>query len=202
MNHQLADNILRAYLAERRHRRNGFPRCSSGFGSARHVSKCHGAPTIESRRGERLCAVCRQPCDLKHLEMRSAPVCLTERWPDPVTGEQRIEIQTIAVHETRQIDRDGEDRKNVSALWRWVALSRMIEPRPRDMPLARWEFDLVAWWLVLDHGIAQAVRIGTTSRQRLGKWTEWSVRTAVEEGREIVNRRAARERGLVQELVA
>jgi hypothetical protein len=186
--HHLADSILRAYLAERAHRRNPYPRCSSGFGSARHVSACHSAPTRESKRGEMLCDRCGQPCDLAWLEQRR-------------TRQERVDpAAMVHVHETRQVDRDGEQRANVESVWRRVALERLVTRVPADLPRERWRFDLVAWALLLDYR-EQALDVGMRSFPLLRPWHPDRVSRGVEEARGVVTRRALRAPALTSEVL-
>lgn len=193
----LADTLLSAYIRERRHRRNPYPRCSAGFAGARFVSRCHRAETYESRRSGKIqCVVCGQPCELQNLEQRATPLRVTERW-----HRQTIEVPLMAVNETRVVDRDAEDRAMVSGTWRYLALARLIEPRPRSMSDERWRYVLVAWGLALDFGRERGAMVGGQLFSGRGTWTPGAVRVAMEQGREVVGSRAERRPLWVESLV-
>ena len=146
--------------------------------------------------------MCRSPCDeLKWLAANPKPAPRRERVR--VRGRrttQLVEVQTMAVNETRVVDRGREDRVHVNALSRVIAVFRLVDPRPRGMELLRWRFDLQAWALKLEFGRRRAADIGRVHAPELGHWSERSVRTAVDEGRPILFARALRRRGQVEDI--
>jgi hypothetical protein len=199
----LADTLLSAYVSERRHRRNPYPRCSAGFAGARHVTKCHGAPTTTSKRGDLLCETCRRIvgskdiCELRHLDQRGSVPRVVE-----IRNGQRVEVETMRVAPTRVVDRDAEDRAAANGASRLVALARIVEPRPREMRVERWEFTLTAWALYLDLGRVRAAHAGREHfRAQGGTWSPEGVRYAVEQGRDVVGKRAARRPMFIEELI-
>ncbi len=191
--HYIPDTLFAAYRTESLYRRNPYPRTSAGFSDARHVSVCHSSSTYIGRRGQELCVVCKQPCDLDWLEARRNPSRVTER-----RNGQTVEVETMRVCPTRVVSRDAEDSAAVQGAWRLIALSRLVERRPREASDKRWAFVLMAWAMYLDHGRERAARNGQYIAPGAGIWTEGTVRAAVDLGREVVTRRARRKPALVE----
>lgn len=139
---------------------------------------CDATPTVVSTRKGRseVCSICRKPC-------------IWKTWIEPRGASSRGDgITTMALHETRVVNRDAEDASRARGVSRMIAVAGLFEPVPRGFMRERWHRVLLAWFALVRFGVTRGV--GVASSRGAGKFTRFALYQYAGQGREVVQRRA------------
>ena len=171
---------MRAYLAARELR---FSLPSVRLAMEGTVSSCCRA-SLYFRLGVLRCIACRQRCwEWIYYERRAST---------RVNGDSAA---LIHVHETRVVDRDGEQMRRWIRAAIFLPLQSTIEPRPRTMPADQWRFSLLAYEAFLHPcvpGYHAVAGLGFVCHRGLGTWTEGGARWGVERARNVIAKKLIR----------